>query len=64
MMQKMRMELDELQVETFEAGEALARKGTVAGLEVGCSQARTCGIASRGEETFEKYAATLYVCCV
>jgi hypothetical protein len=62
-MQKVRMELDELKVETFEAGEALARKGTVAGFAVGCSQARTCGIASRGEETFEMYPLTGYVCC-
>jgi hypothetical protein len=63
-MEKLRLELDGLKVESFEAGTDTAGKGTVRGNDGSCSMQPTCGIASRGEETFELEAATRYVCCV
>jgi hypothetical protein len=64
-MEKLRLELDELKVESFEARPVGASTGTVAAFEdEGCSMQPTCGIASRGEETFQMYEASRYVCCV
>lgn len=63
-MEKLRLELDELKVESFEAS-AERGEGTVAAFEdESCSMKPTCGIASRGEETFQMYEASRYVCCV
>lgn len=62
-MQKLRLEMDGLKVESFEAGENRAGKGTVWGNGT-CSEQPTCGIASRGEATFEEAPPTRYVCCV
>jgi hypothetical protein len=64
-MKKLRMELEELKVESFEASAAPVRMGTVAAFEEeSCSMKPTCGVASRGEETFEMLPASRYVCCV
>ena len=64
-MEKLRLELDELKVESFEATAEHDGEGTVAAFEDGsCSMQPTCGIASRGEETFKMYEASRYVCCV
>jgi hypothetical protein len=62
-MEKLRLELDGLKVESFEAGADGGRKGTVWG-HGSCSQQFTCGVASRGEATFELEAWTRYACCV
>ena len=63
-MEKLRLELDGLKVESFEAGGDGAGTGTVRGHGGSCSMQPTCGIASRGEATFEELPATRYVCCV
>jgi hypothetical protein len=63
-MEKLRLELDELRVETFEPRADAGGEGTVAAFEEGCSMQPTCGVASRGEETFQLLAASRYVCCV
>jgi hypothetical protein len=63
-MQKLRLELDGLKVESFEAGADGAGTGTVRGHGGTCSMQPTCGVASRGEATFELEAWTRYACCV
>lgn len=62
-MDKLRLSLDGLRVESFEAGGEHAVRGTVHG-NGSCSMQPTCGIASRGQTPFEEEAATRYVCCV
>ncbi|HET7230982.1 MAG TPA: hypothetical protein VFJ16_13310 [Longimicrobium sp.] len=63
-MEKLRLELENVKVESFEPGAGVPAKGTVRGNDGSCSMQPTCGIASRGEETFELEEATRYVCCV
>lgn len=63
-MDKLRLEIDGLKVESFEAGDEGTPRGTVRANDGSCSMQPTCGIASRGEATFEQEAATRYVCCV
>ncbi len=63
-MEKMRLELDTVKVESFEPGAGGSAKGTVRANDGSCSMQPTCGIASRGEETFQLEEASRYVCCV
>ena len=63
-MEKLRLEMDGLKVESFEPGAGAVAKGTVQANDGSCSMLPTCGMASRGEETFELEAATRYSCCV
>ncbi|HSU14766.1 hypothetical protein [Longimicrobium sp.] len=64
-MNKLRLELDGLKVESFEASAERRGKGTVLGFDGStCSNQPTCGIASRGEETYEQEVFTRYACCV
>ena len=64
-MKKMRLELDGLEVESFEAGTDGSDAGTVlAREEVGCSIQPTCGNPSRGEEGYAEFVLTRYACCV
>lgn len=63
-MRKMRLDLDGLTVESFEPSDDPSGIGTVAAFEGSCSMQKTCGVASRGEETFDVFPATRYVCCV
>jgi hypothetical protein len=63
-MQKLRLDMDGLKVETFEPGTKSKAKGTVAGYDSGCSVGYTCGMMSRGEEGFQEYQVTQYACCV
>ncbi|MFL5537972.1 MAG: hypothetical protein ACJ8J0_03225 [Longimicrobiaceae bacterium] len=64
-MNKMRLELDRLEVESFEAGLDGSGAGTVlAREEDGCSIQPTCGNPSRGEEGYEELPLTRYACCV
>lgn len=62
-MDKLRLALDGLKVESFEAGGEQAVRGTVQG-NGSCSMQPTCGVASRGQTPYEEEAATRYVCCV
>jgi len=62
-MKKLVLDLDGLAVESFEAGEA-TDAGTVIAHGGSCSMQRTCGAASRGEETFVEEIFTRYACCV
>jgi hypothetical protein len=64
LMEKLRLELDGLKVESFEPDTTAAGRGTVLGHDESCSMQRTCGAASRGEEMFEQVALTRYACCV
>jgi hypothetical protein len=64
-MNKLRLELDGLKVESFDATAGTRAKGTVVGFDGStCSQGYTCGVASRGEETYEQEINTRYACCV
>jgi hypothetical protein len=64
-MKKLRMDLDGLKVESFEASTDSGGEGTIHAYGGGtCSQQKTCGIASRGEETFELEPWTRYACCI
>ena len=65
-MEKLRLNLDRLKVESFEPSADARGKGTVRGYDDDgtCSKQPTCGAASRGEETYEQFARTLYACCV
>lgn len=64
-MKKLRLDLDELAVESFHAGADTPARGTAHGHGGStCSLQPTCGAASRGEEAYEQYARTRYACCV
>ena len=64
-MEKLRLDLDELKVESFRASDEGEGSGTVLGYDDStCSNQPTCGIASRGEATYELEAFTKYACCV
>jgi hypothetical protein len=63
-MEKLRLDLDRLKVESFQADGARHGAGTVKAFDGSCSNAPTCGIASRGEETYQQEIFTLYACCV
>ena len=64
-MQKLRLDLDGLTVESFEAGADASGRGTAHAHQIGtCSVDPTCGVASRGPEGYEKYPPTRYACCV
>lgn len=64
-MKKLRLNLDRLAVESFATGADDGGKGTVRGLQdTECSCQPTCGIASRGEEAYERFPRTWYACCV
>ena len=63
-MKKLRLDVEGLKVESFAADERARAKGTVLGFGGSCSNQPTCGIASRGEETFQLEAFTLYACCI
>ncbi len=64
-MEKLRLELEALQVESFDAGDGARSRGTIrAHDDSDCSQAYTCGMASRGEQTYEALPLTRYACCV
>ncbi|HEX6751102.1 MAG TPA: hypothetical protein VF092_27680 [Longimicrobium sp.] len=63
-MNKLRMNVDGLKVETFEAGDTARAMGTVRANDGGCSIQPTCGNPSRGEETYAQEVVTRYACCV
>jgi hypothetical protein len=63
-MEKLRLDLDALTVESFEATEIAGQKGTVNGAQSGCSCGFTCGVASRGQKGYEEMENTKYGCCV
>ena len=64
-MEKLRLDLNGLKVESFAPDADRRGKGTVLGYEDStCSNQPTCGIASRGEETFQQEIFTRYACCV
>jgi hypothetical protein len=64
-MQKLRLNLDGLEVESFEASANAPGKGTVDGFAgAECSMQYTCGIASRGQEGYDAFPRTQYACCV
>jgi hypothetical protein len=64
-MEKLRLDLDGLKVESFTPGAGKRGKGTVLGYDDStCSQGYTCGVASRGEETYEMFPNSRYACCV
>lgn len=64
-MQKLRLNLDGLKVESFEPGSETRDRGTVRGhANTECSCAYTCGIASRGQEGYAEVPFTRYACCV
>ena len=64
-MEKLRLDLEELTVETFEPRAETRGRGTVRAYDDGsCSNQPTCGIASRGEETYEQIERSFYACCV
>ena len=64
-MKKLRLEIDGLKVESFAADAGGRARGTVPGFEDStCSAQPTCGIASRGEETFQLEVFTRYACCI
>jgi hypothetical protein len=65
-MKKLRLDLDGLRVDSFEARADTGDEGTVHAHDDGatCSKQPTCGIASRGEETYGIEAITRYACCV
>ena len=64
-MEKLRLEIDGLRVESFEADAGREGRGTVeAHEELTCSKQPTCGAASRGEATYQEEAWTRYACCV
>ncbi|HEX6751099.1 MAG TPA: hypothetical protein VF092_27665 [Longimicrobium sp.] len=64
-MDKLRLEMERLRVETFAPDAKTGGKGTVLGYDDStCSAQPTCGIASRGEETYELEGPSRYVCCV
>lgn len=66
-MQKLRLNLDGLEVESFEAGGTAQGKGkgTVDGFNgTECSKQPTCGIASRGQEEYAAVPPTRYACCI
>ena len=65
-MKKLRLEREGLKVESFEAGADGAGRGTAHGHanDTTCSKQPTCGIASRGQESYEALPRTLYACCI
>lgn len=65
-MEKLRLDLDELTVESFEPGADTLDAGTVRAYDgdATCSKDPTCGIASRGPETYEQFPRTRYACCI
>ena len=64
-MEKLRLDLDGLRVESFAPSAEDGRKGTVLGYDDStCSNQPTCGIASQGEEMYALVKPTLYACCV
>jgi hypothetical protein len=65
-MRKLRLNVDALRVESFEAGSNARDRGTVHGFAppTDCSKQVTCGMASRGEEAYEIFPRTQYACCV
>jgi hypothetical protein len=64
LMEKLRLDLDTLTVESFESTSEDGRRGTIAAHDGSCSVGFTCGVMSRGAEGFEMYANTRYSCCV
>lgn len=64
-MEKLRLNVDGLKVESFEASAEVGAQGTVAGFAASeCSCQYTCGVASRGQEGYDAYPLTRYACCV
>jgi hypothetical protein len=64
-MQKLRLNLDGLEVESFTASANDQGKGTVDGFAgTDCSKHVTCGVASRGQEEYARVAISRYACCV
>ena len=65
-MNKLRLDLDGLKVESFAASADTGAEGTVRAHDDDntCSKQPTCGVASRGEETYALYEASRYACCV
>ena len=62
-MKKLRLDLDTLAVDSFDATSEAGRAGVEAH-ENTCSKQPTCGAMSRGPETYVLEAATRYACCV
>ncbi len=62
-MEKLRLDLDELKVDSFDAGAEAPMRGTAHGHQL-CSVDPTCGAASRGQEEYDKVPPTRYACCV
>lgn len=64
-MEKLRLNLDGLKVESFEASAGGRGQGTVEGFAgTDCSLQFTCGVASRGQEGYDAVPPTRYACCV
>ena len=63
-MVKLRLDLETLAVESFDAGADEGAPGTIQAHESTCSKQPTCGVASRGPETYDLEIFTRYACCV
>lgn len=63
-MDKLRLDIEELKVESFDAGRDGSLRGTVRANDGSCSMQPTCGIASRAETAFEHDGITRNACCV
>ena len=64
-MEKLRLEVDRLKVESFAPDAKTGRKGTVrAHDDSDCSVGYTCGISWRSEESYELELPTRYGCCI
>jgi hypothetical protein len=63
-MEKLRLDLDELKVDSFDAGAEAPVRGTAQAHEGTCSLQPTCGAASRGETPIVAFPPTRYACCV
>ena len=64
-MDKLRLDLNGLKVESFASSTEKGRKGTVLGHDDSdCSKPYTCGISWRSEESYELEPPTRYGCCI
>ena len=64
-MNKLRLDIDGLEVQSFTPVAGKVERGTVeAHQDTYCSCAKTCGVMSRGEEGYKQVPWTWYACCV
>lgn len=62
-MKKLRLDVEKLGVESFEPGARTDGNGAAYDDNT-CSKHPTCGVASRGQETYDFFPITRYACCV